>query len=507
MSKDIGQTPTAPPASSGGSPSTVQIPATQILPQDLPTLNVGDLLRFHVRANPPGEVGTLYFQGHLIKTMLPSNVHAGDKLLARLEHTGDQVVFKILELLKPDGTRTVSPENSAVRSEVRSSTQDQAPPQQNAFADLVSKIESVLDKSPQAIPPAQVSTPSLASGLQTAQTPLPFESVFPSSELRELVSELVKQIDAPQVLSNPPQTAVSLQTAAKGESALILRQSADALRAVLKDVHLQPPTADRFLALLHEQLRSVLAGAQEQGGREISLKQIDILIRAVSEELNLQKHGSSSKESDAMKLVLTDLKLAKQDVQTAEHHLENALSRVQDFASNSANQDATGRTLDSKSVHELQQLINRLDSLASTYETLAQLNPVMHALGEPAMILFPFIMQGLLQHTEISVNPDAGKKEQQQGKGRSEDLSNFQRIQIRIPLPNLGEIDIDIAHQDKEILTRFTLADSDKATFVQQRSGELRDALQAAEFTLVDVESGFRRGSNTESDSDDSIVA
>lgn len=487
MNETIGKGPALPPAISANAGNTVRIPSTQILPQTSAPMSIGDLLRFHVRSNPPGELGTLYYQGQLIKTMLPSNVSTGDKLLARLESSGEQVVFKILELIKSDGSTAISRSDAAISSSsspTPTRSQTEAPLQE-----LSKQIESILQRTaPQTDSDAsQAQLNPLARGLTTAATPLAIEEPLKSGELQKLVETISKTIGSGENLQNAKSVGESIRLSSSGSAPEILRQAAEAIKLVLKETPYQLPTTDRFLVLLQNQLSSLLDSSQTGAGREMSLKQVDILLRAVGEELKNQKGGESGKASDALKLVLTDLKLARQEPAALEKHIESALNRVYSHLGESPETEGEKR-VNPKLVSDLRTLVNRLESLAQTHETLAALNPVMNALGEPALILFPFILHGLLHHSEITIDPNAGRHHgEKNAKGNRRDGEDaYQRIQVRLPLPNLGPLEVDIAHRDTEVLTRVITRDPQTAAFLLEQSENLRLSLQTAHFELVD---------------------
>ncbi len=487
MNDSIAKGQTLPPPVTANASNTVRIPSTQILPQATAPLSIGDLLRFHVRANPPGELGTLYFQGQLIKTMLPSNVSTGDRILARLENSGEQVVFKILELIKADGTTAISKTDAAIPRTANPTAVNNSSEAQ--IQELSKQIESILQRTAPQSSDATVQAPAdqLSRGLNSAATPLPIDEPLKSGELQRLVDTISKTIGNGESLQNAQGVSEKIRLSATGSAAEILRQAAEAIKQVLKETPYQLPTTDRFLVLLQTQLNSLLETNQSSGGREISLRQVDILLKAVGEELKTQKGGEAGKASDALKLVLTDLKLARQEPAALEKHIESALNRIHTHLGESHETDGEKR-VNPKFVSDLRTLVNRLESLAQTHETLATLNPVMNALGEPALILFPFILHGLLHHSEITIDPNAGRhqkdKNSKGNRGGAEEA--YQRIQVRLPLPNLGPLEVDIAHRDTEVLTRVITKDPQTAAFLLEQSENLRLSLQTANFELVD---------------------
>jgi hypothetical protein len=148
--------------------------------------------------------------------------------------------------------------------------------------------------------------------------------------------------------------------------------------------------------------------------------------------------------------------------------------------------------------NELRQLATRLEQMAGNQEMLNQLNPLMHALGEPALILFPSLFQGLLAQSELLVQPRDGGKQGKQGKKKGKkkgskedsegddgpDSSSYQRVQMTVPMPTMGLVGVDVAHRETEILVRLTVPDEDVARF-------LLDQLEYLAVVLKDI--GFEK--------------
>ncbi len=136
--------------------------------------------------------------------------------------------------------------------------------------------------------------------------------------------------------------------------------------------------------------------------------------------------------------------------------------------------------------------------MAGNQEMLNQLNPLMQALGEPALILFPSLFQGLLAHSELLVQPRDGGQQRNRGKKKGSkdgsdadsdsddgpDTSGYQRVQMCVPLPTLGLVGVDVAHRESEILVRLTVPDEDVARF-------LLDQLEYLATVLKDI--GFEK--------------
>ncbi|OVE80249.1 hypothetical protein BVY02_00870, partial [bacterium J17] len=205
-------------------------------------------------------------------------------------------------------------------------------------------------------------------------------------------------------------------------------------------------------------------------------KSLDQLINNLTEDVK-SKAGKSSEKSTLQK-TLSDLIQIRDQPEGAEEKLKALISNLPEPAHNNANKSP----IDGKSKSELLQLASRLEQMANTQEMLSRMNPVMQALGEPALLLFPFIFQGLLSHSEVSLesyidpkNPNVDEDEEGAGGSKS---GKYHRIQLSVPLPNLGEVEIDIAHRKEEIFVRMILGNPEAGEFLISKMDQLGAILQ-----------------------------
>ncbi len=153
----------------------------------------------------------------------------------------------------------------------------------------------------------------------------------------------------------------------------------------------------------------------------------------------------------------------------------------------------SGAKVQPKALQELATLANRLEQLAQAQETLSQLAPIMHALGEPAFILFPMLFRGFLLNTEIRVDPDQKKRQQggnkeseEEGKGTGEGTQAFQRFHISVPLPSMGAIEVDVAYSEEHLIARFIVEQEDVSEFLDTQLELLRAELGSSNFKELD---------------------
>lgn len=118
---------------------------------------------------------------------------------------------------------------------------------------------------------------------------------------------------------------------------------------------------------------------------------------------------------------------------------------------------------------QLQQLITQVDKLISTHSVTTSLSSVLQSLGEPVLVLFPFLMQGVLTQANIFVDQDASNQsncEQKDSTGRLP----FKKIRTTVTLPNLGLVDVNIAYRDKEMLLQLTAEDAEVLEFLESQT-------------------------------------
>lgn len=471
----------APIQNSGAQTTQVRIESSALAGRIAPTINVGDVLRLNVRQNNGGK-GLLYYQGIMIKAQIPPELAVGDKMLAQVQQNGEaQVLLKILDVSK--------------------STQPQALLPRTAVDQLSQQLTSLIQNSKG--PLFQSASPM---PLAAALAELPAENL---AKLEKVFSSLQPETGLP----NASQALKQLRASVDGSLVTTLKEAAESLRS-LAEKYVQTP-AERTLNYLRTELTNLLE--QEPVDRQFVLRQVDKLIDGLRREIGLDgdspdgfftKFGTHTDAAnrkrgevlfETLGRVLEDLKQGKSDKPEAlRRHLEAALRQL-----DTAEVDQPKQQTDSvRSAADLLRLASRLDQLAASQESLNQLNPLMHALGEPALVLFPFLFQGLLSHSEVTIDPYRGGRKSGQNRrddedGEKGDATPYQRVQVSVPLPQLGTIDVDVAHRDKEILVRLTADDPEIVTFLEAQFENLAAILHREGFERSELTAHLGRNERT----------
>lgn len=455
----------------------IQIPGTEVLPQVQPTIAIGELLRFVVRDNQNGQ-GQLYLRGTLIPATLPPGAEVGDKILAKVtESTANQLVLRIVDTEKSQlsGATTSLGGPPLAGADV-------------AARKLVASLLQEFLRSPDAAgftgpEPIALAPDALVNLVKSAVDAAPrYETRDATAKLDQLAKMLPKSAE----LLDAKTTEAKLSATVDGSLAAALRDAAKALRTVLPEP--ARSSGERFLAALSTELSGLLASSADDNFAAKS--HLDAIVAAVTDELVSNSKKASPKDRSLLKSTLVELSRAQEQSEGLTQHLEAALRRVQSSAPQRIDR---GVPLDGKGAEELKQLASKLDQMAATQERLNQLNPLMQALGEPAMILFPFLAQGLLKHSEVIVEPRKGKRrgEDDEGDGggekRGEEAAPFQRIQVSVPLPSIGIVDVDVAHRESEILVRFSVEDPEVGAFLQEQLEHLATILRERNFKRAEL--------------------
>ncbi len=420
---------------------------------------MGEVLRMIVRSNDQGQ-GQLYFRGLLIPATLPEMLNPGDKIFAKVTQANDQLVLKLLETQKQNDPAPGVKGGGTVQTT------------------LAGQFESIMKN---------IAGPALF-GEKTL--PLP-EAVTKSGATAEnALAKIFGAILSADDLADPKLAQAKLRDIVSGKLPAALRDAADQLKQFLSNS--EPAQTGRFLGALREELSLLLLNSARDN--ESSKKQLDALIDTLSGELKLAKKlpAGDAKQKDLIQATLRELQLAKESPEKTLGQLESSLGRLRDALVPTNNGPLR---VDVHTKGELEQIAARLEQLANTQENLNQLNPVMQALGEPALILFPFLAQGLLTHSQVSIETPVDRDGKGGGRGREfedetdgeADSTPYQRIQVSVPLQNLGTVHVDIAHRKEEILVRFSVADPEPGSFLLEQLEHLAVTLRELNFSRAEL--------------------
>ena len=413
-------------------------------------INVGDVLQVLIRQNSSDGPGLIFFNGMLLRAELPDFLGSGDKITAQVLQNTDRLLLKILDFQKAPEATSSSP-----------------------AAALLANVEQMLEQTS-------------AFSLRTAPPLEVVQTLKDAAAWEQNLQQLVETNLAPGSLADPQQVLQRLLQSANGSLAPALRDAAQTLRNFVTQNSL-PPEA-RPILILRDEVTKLLSNQTDKSA--LTARSLEELFADLQFELKDPKKPAGQ-EKQLLRAVLDDLQTAQQ-AKEPEQAVRPALEKVLERLTTYADKLPSDRPIDQKLAAQIEQLAARLDQLAGTQDALRTLNPVMQALGEPALILFPFLFQGMLTHSEVIIHPRSGGQKKQQkgaggGKEKSDNTEPFQRVQVEVPLPALGTVSVDVAHRPNEIFVRLTVDDPDVGQFVSDQMEHLAAVLREQGYEKADL--------------------
>jgi len=434
---------------------SLQIEAKNLTNLPAPALNIGDVVQLAVRQNPVNQAGLVALRGLLINAKLPPGLQPGDKINAQIVKNGDQVIFKILgDIL---GVNTPQPQAASTPLQKI----------QNQFQEIFKAASAVNLRS---IQPEQ-----LADTLRTAGQL--------RGTMERLIGNLTKLLPSGERLFTPQELIRELNKAFTGGQVKVLRDLAKDISEFVRQ-NTPPPPSEPITDLQAQLSKLLVDTAENNSDAANSLKTlVGDLERAVKTPARPITKNERAIIENTLKSLLTAQAGPASEEAGVRPPLQIALLGVQQQLERAV---AVAGALDPKTIADLSRLAGQLDQIASAQEALERLNPLLQALGEPAMILFPFLFQGLLSHTEVTVYSRPPKRKGDEdsdvldGEGGKSGGSqeSFRRIQVSAPLPTLGSIDVDVAVRSKEILVRLSVADPEANEFLKTKLDDLAALLK-----------------------------
>lgn len=447
-------------------PQTVlKIQATELIHQFRPELTNGDIIKLLIRSVGPDQQGMLYYRGLLIPALLPENLNPGDTIQAKVLTQGEQLKLQILERISktensltaslgkiPQLTTQISNDLNQLLREIKLSLAQSVPNMPSAAPQT--KPDGLQLGQNMPLPPQAAETTPAKTTIATNQ---PIRIANPLVPIEQLIqasaAEESPQIQGEQILTQLRQIA---------DPAVLekVKQSIASFRSSIADIDLKATdTSLKLIAKLIEQLRDALSGDK------LPPEQLKKLITALIDESKKIPARLTARESSSLAA-----EVGPQQEKAAVGNnaaLQSIITSAEKFV------DITGRGLQ-LAMGSLEQL-HQFEQLIDSQQRLITLNPLMHTLGEPAFILFPFLVQGLLRHSEVSISPPS--PEEIDDESEDHETKRYQRLTVTVPLTNLGHVTVDVAYCPGEVLVRFTVRDEEVRDFLAARVSELEQAV------------------------------
>jgi hypothetical protein len=447
----------------------LQIKTTQVLPTLAPNLKVGDLIQFLVKEVRANNTGLLYYFGQLIEAKLPQELKSGDIVKAEVQRQNESVILKIKEILE----KAHSPlESNGLIIEADSNIQEIL---SHKVEFLLKSLDSILRKvneSPTSHEPTEVLLPfpeikpelktyeSLRRILDTLKNILPKENELTISHN---INSAINKIHDGSILSNLDKAIETLN---------------------LELLNLDIGHEAKFSNELIKKLTSI----QNLSKGEVTPEKIDLelkkLITILGREIGTEEFSPTTLTPQKLnfKISLQQLKLSLEKIITQEKTEEKS-SSIDNLLKQVENKLGVQLSPETKTKEEIlnttKGVLQALETIVQSQEMLNRLEPILNALKEPQLLLFPFLFSGMLGFGEFMIDPDSNNK---QNKKNTQDKKNKEEAQIHsyqgvIPLPSLGQVQFNATQSESEIDLIFTVEGEEKKIFLEGELKDLRDEL------------------------------
>ncbi len=149
---------------------------------------------------------------------------------------------------------------------------------------------------------------------------------------------------------------------------------------------------------------------------------------------------------------------------------QRALSQFQRFLNSNQPTDIVEQSFNQVDSETLR----RVGSLVASQEALQRMMPMMKTLGEPALMLFPFIVGNLMHKAQMSFYSPTESEREANPHRNGEAQQLFSRIKLLIPLPGMGRVLVDVAYRPGEMLLNLGFEQQSVAEFIETKTTELR---------------------------------
>lgn len=467
----------------------------------------GTTLQVTVRRDPQGGTGVV-IDGKFLAAKLPDNLADGQTLAVRVFPSQDALVLKIVDPARLTGEKLIAQTFEQIL--------------RTLLPDL--QVEDLRNGAPFA---QEKLSAELLKSLFGASTP---GKGAPSIDTKfaQILEKLIRQnsVIAEPILNDPSSLEKVLSKLAQSN---VLPGIQDATRA-LADIARNAPSAPllRLTAALQEHVATMLqtkgeldftsAGAAEK----VLSQQLKIyllasqtaiesgntqVLKALSQDMNsvrrlenpLSVIISLLKNVDlpgdiregskplmlALRGALVDLQRLK-DSGASDKEIRETLKRIMVRLAE-AREPYVAQSKDSASFQQFQRTMKNIENVSVTQNTLHQMNAVMQALGEPTLVFFPAILQGLFSTWQFSFKRAQEAEDESKHGGHSGGVRAFERIELFVNLPHLGPLEINLAHRKGEILLNMTASSKQAGDVIQAGGAKLEKVFKGLGYAKASV--------------------
>ena len=493
---------------------SIEQPGSGVLPSPVLQLKPGQLIDVQIRQNPQsGQLG-IYFNNLFLPALIPSDVKIGDLLTLKVQDNTHGLLLRIVD-------------QSTVVSETLKAIGEKA---NGSIITLESFLRSIIDAP--ALKELQLGTLPIQERFALAFISNPDDLSNSTKKLLDLMHSLISKDLAlsSATLDKPDEIAKLLWKFQNGE----ILESFQAIKLSLQADRQNEPSKPQFLVALDQFLNSLINSKepldfeQTKSNSKILEQTISLyLTKSHSSNEQLSARGLENFNSHQAKLelsgnpllfLLAQLRWADMDLQSSNNpqdkkgleiirnlltelnalresklpwgEVKESLKRYKSLLGESFNLDQLRSNKDFD-LNSNMSALKALDSLFNSQEVISQLTPLLQSLNEPIPHFIPIILSGVLSKwqmyfhkPEIEENSD---KQKQGGAGKG-----MQRIKLSLNLPNIGKVEVDLAHSKKELMLQLVFQDKSIAEYITSMKQDLEARFNELGFnqTVISAQHG-----------------
>jgi hypothetical protein len=301
-----------------------------------------------------------------------------------------------------------------------------------------------------------------------------------------------------------------------------VEQKLKELEVLFTSVKSSPDSARRLLLGLRDAIITKAAGEIQLNAHQETLVQLNAAITQIIDDLELADHTTDTRPSNTLpithklkellKNIATDFplmndsqgdallsetyqvidqleRLTEREVVPAQikQQLQSLLTKYQQLI-----EKMTTSAERENGLHLVDRdTLSQVSTMLSSQETLQRFAPLVKAMGEPVFMLFPLLFGNILSQAQLTYRNGGPLLDQRGGHQADSGAELFQRLQISIPLPHLGEVAINIAYRKGELLLNILVQSKNAVDVIERRLPELRKIFCALGYFKNQIEIAY----------------
>ncbi len=147
--------------------------------------------------------------------------------------------------------------------------------------------------------------------------------------------------------------------------------------------------------------------------------------------------------------------------------------------------------------NQILKALSSVENIIKGQEALQQMAPILQATGEPIFLMFPMLMQGFMSKVELQhYGQHATALDPDKKNNKNNENDKFQRTDLSLSLEGLGNINVELAYNSKQIFCNFKMENQSAIEHLQDLLPLLSTAFSKLGYQDIDCKSSILEKSN-----------